>query len=518
MILGQSSRRQTASLGQTGRATLDDLFRHAAARRANEIALVDPANREAFTDGAPRRLTYAQADRMISAIAGRLRRLGLQTDQIVGFQLPNTVEAILTLLGILRAGLIAAPIPLLWRKTEAVAALSRLGATALITAGRVGSLDCGELAMHVAAEVFPIRHVCGFGRALGDGMVPFDDLFSAERLDALHLIERPGNPATHIAAITWDVTADGLVPVARSHLELLTAGLSVGLEGRIERDAPILSAMPIASFAGLALTVLPWLVAGGTLYLHQPFDAATFDEQRKNGQCAIAIVPGTLTARLAEGGLLSRRDGTKTVIAAWRAPERLAVSPSWRDTTIAMVDICIFGEIGLFAARRGTSGRPAAVGFGLITAPRGAPGAVAVAEIARTESGTVAMRGPMVPQFPYPPGAERNDAPYFKVDADGFVDTGYTCRMDRAARALIVTGPPLGIVSVGGYRFALHELQDLAARVKSGTTLAAVPDALTGHRLAGSAVDRTAMREELAALEVNPLIVGAFRERRPAAL
>ena len=85
-------------------------------------------NRSSFTDGAPRRLTYAQADRTISAIAARLQRLGLPTDAVVGIQLPNTVESVITLLAVLRAGLIAAPLPLLWRHADAAAALSRLGA------------------------------------------------------------------------------------------------------------------------------------------------------------------------------------------------------------------------------------------------------------------------------------------------------------------------------------------------------------------------------------------------------
>src|ERR1700724_4746360 len=64
---------QPASTGVD--ATLDDLFRAAAARRPDAVALVDPPNRESFTDGAPRRLTYGEADRVISAIAGRLRQM-----------------------------------------------------------------------------------------------------------------------------------------------------------------------------------------------------------------------------------------------------------------------------------------------------------------------------------------------------------------------------------------------------------------------------------------------------------
>ena len=64
--------------------TLDDVFRRAATRRPGGLALADPPDRQSFTDGAPRHLTYTEADRVVSAIAARLRTLGLQTDAVVG--------------------------------------------------------------------------------------------------------------------------------------------------------------------------------------------------------------------------------------------------------------------------------------------------------------------------------------------------------------------------------------------------------------------------------------------------
>lgn len=95
MILGEVSR-------ATGIATtLDDLFRRAGVRHPNMPALVDPPNRESFTDGAPRVLSYAQADRAISAVAARLRALGLQTDAVIAIQLPNTVDSIIAFLAAL---------------------------------------------------------------------------------------------------------------------------------------------------------------------------------------------------------------------------------------------------------------------------------------------------------------------------------------------------------------------------------------------------------------------------------
>src|ERR1700757_3743514 len=91
MILGESSPSHAAMLAKAARSTLDDVFRRAATRRPDAIALADPPNRTDIADGAPRRPTYAQADRMISAVAGRLRMLGLGTDQIVALQMTNTV-------------------------------------------------------------------------------------------------------------------------------------------------------------------------------------------------------------------------------------------------------------------------------------------------------------------------------------------------------------------------------------------------------------------------------------------
>jgi hypothetical protein len=206
------------------------------------------------------------------------------------------------------------------------------------------------------------------------------------------------------------------------------------------------------------------------------------------------------------------------VVAVWRAPERLARAPAWRDPAIGMMDIQVFGEIGLIAARRGQTGKPAAVAFGAVAAPRSSKGAIVVGEVQPTARGTVALRGPMVPRCAFPPGAERTAMPHLPVAANGFVDTGYACVNGHDTAALVVTGPPPGVVSVGGYRFVIRALQDAVGQIENGATLAALPDAFCGHRLAGSAADRETVAAALAELGVNPLVIGAYRDRRrPAA-
>ena len=511
MILGDKDRKATAAGGRT---TLDDVFRRAVERRPDALALIDPPDRMETEGVKPRCLTYVQADRMVSAIAGRLRRIGLSTDAVVGVQLPNNVEGVLTFLGILRAGMIAAPLPLLWRRADCITALSRIGAKGLITCGQHRGVDHCQIAMQVAAEIFPIRYVCGFGAKLADGVIPLNDLVDIETLDP---VPQPGrerqlNPAGHIAVITWDVTADGLIAVARSHLELLSAAVAVVVESKVQQDAVILTTVAATSLAGMAAGIMPWLLSGGTLAFHEPFSPELFSQQLKNDRCDTLVLPGIVVARLAEAGMLTAQSGVKNVLAVWRTPERLAGSPPWRDAWIAMNDITVFGETALVAGRRGEDGKPSPLPLGPVTAPRGGSNAVQIAEIARTDAGTVAIRGPMVPRYPFPAEAERMGQPAMRIAPDGMVNTGYTCRVD-GPNALVITGPPAGLVSVGGYRFGLRGLQELVTGADPNGTLAALPDTLTGHRLAGHSADRAAIRHALAATGANPLVVRAFRDR-----
>ncbi len=512
MILGDPTR--AAAAERRNGPTIDDIFRRAARYHPTALALADPANRESFTAGAPRRLTYAEADRAVAAIAGRLRGMGLPTDAIVGVQLPNVAENILTILGILRAGMIVAPLPLLWRRADAVAALARIGAKALITCGRVGNFNHAQFALGVAADVFSIRYVCGFGDALPDGVVPFDDLFAAAAPEPAPPVERNGNgdAFSHVAAVTFDVGEGGVVPVARNHAELFAGGLAVLTESALAENARILSTMPPVSFAGLCLTLLPWLLCGGALVLHQAFDPAVLLRQQREEACGTLVLPAIVAFGLGDAGAFAA-GAPACVLAAWHAPDKLAASPAWRDPNAALVDVAIFGETALVASRRGGDRRPRPFPLGPIRAPRDSESGAVVAELVRTPAGTIAFRGPMVPHHTFPPGIERSGLPYFKIASNGLVDTGYACRPDSTGDAVAITGAPAGIVGVGGYRFALRDLQEVVSRIDAAATLAVLPDAVVGQRLIGNAADRGTMQAVLATVGVNPLVVAAFRDR-----
>jgi acyl-CoA synthetase (AMP-forming)/AMP-acid ligase II len=106
-----------------GGVSLDALFRANAAARPDAIALADSPNREKFTDGAPLRLTYTEVNERIDRLSRRLISFAMPAGSLVAVQLPNLVEAIVSLLAISRSGLVAAPVPMLWRRSDLVAAL-----------------------------------------------------------------------------------------------------------------------------------------------------------------------------------------------------------------------------------------------------------------------------------------------------------------------------------------------------------------------------------------------------------
>jgi acyl-CoA synthetase (AMP-forming)/AMP-acid ligase II len=517
MILrGENDKATPASGGN--RATLDELFRRAGVRSSSGLALVDPPNRESFTDGAPRQLTFAQVDRAISALAARLCRLGLQTDTVVAIQLANTVENVITFMAVLRAGMIPVPLPLLWRRHDMTAGLSHIGAKAIITATRIGTIAHAEIAMQVAAELFPVRFVCAFGRRAPDGVVPLDEIFAAEQaIPVVPRINRIGQPgdhaADHVAAVTLDVTAVGVVPVARSHMELLAAGAATYLEAGAPQNGRILSTIPPASLAGLALTLLPWLTGGGTLSLHHGFDAKTFAAQAADHRDGMIVLPGPALTPLAQTAIFG--GANQTILALWRSPEQLATAALWHGEA-TLVDVSSFGEVGLIAACRSHDGMPADVPHGRVGTPR-ATGTVSVAETTRSKKGTLMLRGPMVPVHAFPPGTERGPDPHLEAEVTGFVDTGSTCRLDSDGRTLIVTGPPRSITAIGGYRFRPLDVETQVAGADPTATVVALPDGMLAQRLAGSALNNGAVRAQLLENGVNPLISGAFRPRGQAA-
>ncbi|UFW45476.1 MULTISPECIES: class I adenylate-forming enzyme family protein [Bradyrhizobium] len=488
--------------------TLDTLFQRTLMRQPHTLALLDPLNKARVTGHQPRRMTYAEADTAIEALSAHFVESGLPANSVIAIQLPNTVEFVLTVLAAHRAGLVVAVLPLLWRHAELTAALNRTAARAIVTMSKVDGVSYADFAMHAAAEAFSIRHVCGFGTDLPEGMASLDDVL-ARPPGMTRAVIQDGRKA---AMISFDVTAEGFRPVPRPHFSLIAGGLAMSLEADVKQGATVMAAFAPMSFAGLASSLAMWLLSGGTLALHHPFENDVLEQQINEHKCEVLIAPAQLALRLGDSDLAARMPTLRNVIGLWRAPEQVAASDAWIAPHAPLTDVYLFGEAGLFGARRGEDGMPVSVMPGPHGAPREQSGSSIAGEILLTPKGTLGLRGPMVPIAAYAPPQPVGETLTAQPPRD-YVDTGYAARLDRPSGAICITAPPSGIMAVGGYRFLSNDLQEWARRLGQGALLTALPDRLSGHRLAGRAQDNARAREALSQLGLNPLMVEAFRDR-----
>ena len=489
--------------------TLDGLFQRILARQPDAPALFDPLNKIRITGQAPRRMTFAQADRAISALAAHFVEAGLPVNSVIGVQLPNTIEFMLTVLAAHRAGLIVALLPQLWRQAELTAALNRISARAIVTSSKIDGVSHADLAMNAAAEAFSIRHVCGFGEDLPEGMASLDLALKTESSTERAVVQ-DGRKA---ALISFDVTTDGLRAVPRTHLNLIAGGLAVFLESRLPQGARLMSAFAPTSFAGITSSLLLWLLSGGTLALHHPYDGEVLERQINDCACDTLVAPAAMALRLTDADIGSRLPALRHVIGLWRMPEQVASSALWTATQARFTDVYLFGEVGLFAAKRTGDGVPVPIKPGAHGAPRDVPGTAIAGETILTPKGTLALRGPMVTAAAYAPPTPPADSLITAHAPPDYADTGYAARIDRSSGAICITAPPSGIVSVGGYRFLSQDLQEWAKRLGQGALLTALPDRLCGFRLAGRTQDNARGREALTQLGLNPLMAEAFRDR-----
>jgi hypothetical protein len=254
------------------------------------------------------------------------------------------------------------------------------------------------------------------------------------------------------------------------------------------------------------------LLSGGPLALHHPFDADVLEQQINEHACDALIAPAQLALRLDEIDMSARLPTLRHVIGLWRAPEQVMASTLWTHSDVALIDVYLFGEAGLFSAMRNDEGAPALIRPGPHGAPRDIEGSSIAGEAFLTPKGTLALKGPMISAAAYAPPVPPAESLVAQPHRD-FVDTGYAARLDRSTGSINITAPPSGVMAVGGYRFLADDLQEWAKRLGQGALLTALPDRLSGYRLAGRAQDNARAREALGELGLNPLMVEAFRDR-----
>ena len=511
MILTSTKTAETyLANGMWGRVTLDTVFRRNTLTHPDRTAVI-----ETSAGGGLRNLGYAEVDRRIGLVSGFLSSVGLNQDSVIALQMPVGADAVIALLGALRAGLIVAILPELWRRHELGKALSPLAPKVLVTTTRGGDGAAAERMRDIAADLFSVRFVCAFGEEVPDGVVPLDALDDeslAEDPARTATMIRKGNPADHVATLSLVETENGPGLLARSHNHWIAAGMMHLIAARIDQGARLISPYQPLGLVGMSAALVPWLLTGGTLVLHRFSHLAEFVSAATIHGAGRMLLPAglaTATHRLLgdDKGRTTPATPAFSLIEAGDESHALQQEPPARPGTVRIHRIGDFAAIPQAVAE----GEDGALALGKWPPVNDDTGAwfletrlsafnrqgEAGPDRKSFTVGELRLRGPSIPDAAFP-ASGKDGFPCW--DDEAFLRTGISGRLHAIDRARIVVGAPIGdMMSISGTSIAIAEIETLCASHEAIADAAILPlsDPVLGSRLRLVMVPRSGKRPTL---------------------
>lgn len=264
--------------------TMGELFIKTAEQQSQAMAVVDPPNRRDISGDIPLSWTWEQLLQQVGRYSALFHAHGLRKDDVIVMQLPNCVEMHAIYLACAMTGVVVSPVPVQYRAHELTHVFATTQAKLAITTERVGNYPAAQQwAAH--ADLFEgLQHIWSLGHDLPQGVHSLNKLlgntlpWSARQLRQ-HMHDE-GVTAHDVLTICWTSGTEARSKgVPRNHNEWLIAGQSVSDAGQLKRGAQMLIPFPFVNMAGISTSLAAWLVVGGTLHHHHPFDLDVFVSQ-----------------------------------------------------------------------------------------------------------------------------------------------------------------------------------------------------------------------------------------------
>ncbi|MBU2509969.1 AMP-binding protein, partial [bacterium] len=269
MILATSENiKKYTDMGIYGDKTLISYLKGHVKANPDRECFVDPPNRKALNGFDPERLTYKEFDRAIDATAEALLDLGIGKDDIVMVQLPNSWELAMLYFAIARTGAIITPSPVLWRKAELDHIARLTQAKVFITLDEFNKFNHMQLAKELQKSNPTLKHILKLEeiRKMSKGPV-------SGKLDSIAM------DANEIFTICWTSGTEAKPKgCALSHNNWIGMAALQDATGLKAGDT-FLTAGPLVNMASVGTVFIPWIVHGGKVVLHHPFEPAVFIQQ-----------------------------------------------------------------------------------------------------------------------------------------------------------------------------------------------------------------------------------------------
>tara|TARA_B100000678_G_scaffold211042_1_gene178630 strand:+ start:3476 stop:5167 length:1692 start_codon:yes stop_codon:yes gene_type:complete len=312
--------------------TVDAQLKATLANDHAEFAVIDPPNREALDGVSPERLSWDKFDERVDQLAASFYQLGLRKDDRIVAQLPNTVDAVITLFACARLGLILSPVVMQYRKHELGHVFEKVEPAAFVTVPKFQDHDQATL----GAELCQAHHaqLLMFGDAPGSATSLNNAMQDADRSALSSYCEDTLVSAGEVLTICWTSGTESQpkgVPRNHNHW-VLNGDVMVEATGMVSGDT-ILNPFPLVNIGSIGGVVMPWLRCGGTMVLHHPFDVGIFLTQLQQEKVSYTIAPpAVLGALLKQPDLLEKFDlSALRTVGSGSAPLSPWLIEGWKD-------------------------------------------------------------------------------------------------------------------------------------------------------------------------------------------
>ncbi|MGC8659070.1 MAG: class I adenylate-forming enzyme family protein, partial [Desulfomonilaceae bacterium] len=256
----ESIEKYTAKGCWGSKTLLDDFCQHAA-RIPDKTAIVDPLNKETLLGSPAERISYFELSKAVDGMATALLQCGIQKDDIIIVQMPNCWELAMLYLAICKAGAIISPAPMQWRSKDLNYVASLTEAKAFITVNSFHGFNNLNLAKEIQQKNPWIKTILTYQdvrRMIGEKPDP-----------GLSGILIDGND---IFTVCWTSGTEAQpkgCPLSHNNWRCQSS-LACGVVAL--PDDVQLTAGPLVNMASVGTVFVPWLLQGGTMVLHHPFD------------------------------------------------------------------------------------------------------------------------------------------------------------------------------------------------------------------------------------------------------